>query len=393
MSSGDWYWIGSMEALPDPVNAPSARERILEPLRDLLSSRVPLWLVMWFGLLFKPTAAPTNAFLSGWFKWDAGWYMRIADVGYSNLPDALGHRDTAFWPLFPLLLRGVQALVPHDGQFFAAFVLNHLLLFGALVLFRDVAEWSVGKERGALSSWLLLSHPFAFFYSAAYSESCFLFFSLLCFHFGLRRRWLVAGLAAACASATRAAGIGVTAALAVLYLEECGWSLRRIRWNALCVPLGALGALEYMALLELRFHDPFAFMNSMTARDWGVDMTWARFTRTLGALVTPWRAERMSWIQAVDVIHILCLGVAFAATIAAIRRLRPYLVVFCAVDLFLIVQVWSNGGRYVAPLFPVYLVLATWLEKRPHWTRFAIAFSLSFQAVLAVLYGHRDWVG
>lgn len=382
-----------MEAAAKPADTAAARDRFLGPLVDLLASRIPLWLVMWFGLLFHSRAAPTNAFLSGWFQWDAAYYIRIATSGYTNVPDALGHRDTAFWPLFPLLLRGAFAIVPTSGRFLAAFVLTHLLLFGALVLFRDVAEWSVGKERAALSSWLLLVHPFAFFYSAAYTESCFLFFSLLSFHFGLRRRWLVAGLAAACASATRAAGIGVTVALAVLYLEECDWSLKRIRPDAAFVALGTLGAFEYMALLGLRFHDPFAFMASMTARDWGVDMTWARFVTTIGALLTPWRDTPMTWIQAVDVLHILCLAVAFAATIAGLRRLRPYLAVFCGVDLFLIAQVWSNGGRYVAPLFPVYLVLATWLAGRPGWTRFVVVFSASFQAVLAVLYGHRDWVG
>jgi hypothetical protein len=384
-----------MEAFHAPVTAAEpVQRRLFEPLVDFMASRIPLWLVMWFGFLYRPPPSrPTNAFLSGWFQWDAGFYMRIADVGYDNIPDRLNHRDTAFWPLFPLLVRGMRAVVPGDSRYWSAFILNHLFLFGALVLFRDIAEWTVGKERARLSTWLLLAHPFAFFYSAAYTESCFLFFAVLSFHFGLRGRWLVAGLAAACASATRAAGIGVTIALAVLYLEERKWSLKNIRADAAFVGLGCLGALEYMALLKLRFDDPFAFMNSMTGADWGVAMTFSRFVETLGAALSPWRDQSMKWIQAVDCLHIVSLGVAAAATLGAVRRLRPSFTVFCAVELAMISQVWCNGGRYVAPVFPVYLALAHFLERRPNWTPFVLAFSLLFQGVLTFVFGQGDWVG
>jgi hypothetical protein len=383
-----------MEASPTAAGMRTVRERLLDALRDFAASRVPLWLLMWFGLLYKPELSRvTNAFLGGWFQWDAGFYLRIADVGYDNVPDAWNHRDTAFWPLFPLLLRGVRALIPGGNQFVAGFLLSHAFLFGAIVLFQDIAEWAVGKERSRLAAWLLLAHPFAFFYSAGYSESCFLFFALLAFHFGQRKRWLVAGLAAACASATRAAGIGVTIGLAVLYLEECNFSLKKIRADAAFVALGALGTLEYMALLKLRFNEPFAFMNSMTGQDWGVDMTFARFLGTLGALLSPWRETPMTWVQAIDTLHIVCLAAALAATIAGFRRMRPHLVVFCGVELLMISQVWCNGGRYSAPVFPIYLVFAGWLAQRPAWTRFVFAFSLLFQALLAYFFGQGDWVG
>ena len=44
--------------------------------------------------------------INPWFRWDTGWYLKIAAVGY-DLKDG----STVFPPLYPLLIRWVAALV------------------------------------------------------------------------------------------------------------------------------------------------------------------------------------------------------------------------------------------------------------------------------------------
>ena len=49
---------------------------------------------------------------SGWelfSHWDGGWYTKIATLGYSYANDGQQH-SVAFYPLFPLLIRGLMAL-------------------------------------------------------------------------------------------------------------------------------------------------------------------------------------------------------------------------------------------------------------------------------------------
>ena len=382
-----------------PAGAPHVeglRQRLSRVGGDFIASRVPLLLVVWASALMMPRSPgpvkPDNLFLNGWFRWDAHYYLRIAQYGYTNIANELGQRDTHFWPLFPLLIKLVSFVLPGHDLALSALLLNHALLFGALLLFDDLARATLDESGARLSSWLLLIYPFAFYYSAPYSEATFLFWTLVAFAFGRRKRWLIAALAAGCASATRAAGIGTAVALVVLYWEECRYSLRNVRWDALFLPLGAIGALEYVAMLKVEFGDPMAFASGMTARDWGADVGWARFFDTVRDLLSPFSRWPLSWIKATDSFHLVCLGLAAFLTFRGRSVLRPYLLVFCVVELLIVTRLWTNGGRYVAPLFPIYLVGASLLAGRATASRFVCAISLLFQALFAIMYARNYWV-
>src|SRR3989338_4434316 len=83
-----------------------------EPLMIFLVNRLGLILLVYLSLVMIPVglppgvwrAYPENLVLDGWFRWDSGWYARIAQHGYNNAPNAYCQRDTAFFPLYPLLV-------------------------------------------------------------------------------------------------------------------------------------------------------------------------------------------------------------------------------------------------------------------------------------------------
>lgn len=371
-------------------------ERFRDPVGRYFAQRVPLWLMVWFGLLLGGQrddvvrGRPGNLFLDGWFRWESLIYLNISKVGYTNIPNELGQRDTHFWPGYPLLVK--LAAVPFLGDhLLAAFVLNNLLLLGSVILFEDFARRHVDERVSRLASWLLLIYPFSLYYSAGHTESAVLFFSLLTFYFGYRKHWLAAGIAAAVAGSMRASGVSVGLALPLLYLEGAKWSPKNLRPNVIFACLGVLGPLGFIAFLKLRFNDPLAFTHGLDAKDWGADITFMRLVRVLGALVSP-SEWPLTWLQTNDLFHLLCLVVAIGLTLASTRRFSPHVVVFCALTILTQIRLWANAGRYVAPIFPLYVVAAIYLAPRRNLTLFVVTASLLFMGLYAYLYSHAFWV-
>jgi Gpi18-like mannosyltransferase len=71
---------------------------------------------------------------SGWelfSHWDGKWYLEIANLGYSYADDGDFH-SVAFYPLFPLLMRGLMTLGMQVEV--AGVLINSLAFLGALVL-------------------------------------------------------------------------------------------------------------------------------------------------------------------------------------------------------------------------------------------------------------------
>src|SRR4029079_1806923 len=84
---------------------------------------------------------------------------------------------------------------------------------------------------------LLALCPAAVYFGAPYSESLFLLLSVGAFYTARTGRWAWAGALAACAAATRSAGIVLLLPLFVLWLDSSPRRGRDVAWLALA-PLG-----------------------------------------------------------------------------------------------------------------------------------------------------------
>ncbi|TMK50863.1 MAG: hypothetical protein E6G66_06945, partial [Actinobacteria bacterium] len=77
------------------------------PLVIFASSRAAIFVVLFFATRL-PGAGAAPRFLTAW---DGGWYLLIARKGYpTSLVAAPGQSDHAFFPLYPLLIRGLHAV-------------------------------------------------------------------------------------------------------------------------------------------------------------------------------------------------------------------------------------------------------------------------------------------
>jgi hypothetical protein len=192
-----------------------------------------------------------------WTHWDGSWFLLIAQRGYAR-------RDTAaFFPLYPVLVRGLERVVGSYAA--AALTLSLVCYLAAMLVLYLLVTREFGTRVAAMTVTLVSLFPTALVFGAAYSESLFLLLTVGCFLLASHRRWLLAGLVGALASLTRSTGILLVPALVLLYGRQQGWTWRRLRpaWprdlrlaSVALVPLGLLG---YMAYLWRRTGDPLRF--------------------------------------------------------------------------------------------------------------------------------------
>jgi hypothetical protein len=294
------------------------------------------------GLLW---AYDPSRWLDGFGRWDTWYYLRLAAVGYLPPSGDWAH-EAAFFPFFPMLVRGISELTGlslfHAGLV-VAWVCFALAIRAVYVLFRDVA----GEARAAEATIALLVFPGSLFLTAVYTESLFLLLSVTALHAARRRAFGLAGIAAALATWTRPNGLLLGLPLAIeLFLawrrrERVGYA-----WPLLALPAVALGA--HCAWQSHVYGDPFYFQHVQAV--WGRHFSgpWVAlfefhfdpeyYLITLGALLAvgqAWRARQPASLQTHGALSILLplstgtlksmprfVGVDFPLFLALSERLR-----------------------------------------------------------------------
>jgi hypothetical protein len=195
-------------------------------------------------------------------RWDSVWYVWIARMGYFS------RVSTAFFPLYPLLVRAGTALFGSEIVVGVLISLGSMLL-GLVGLYRLVAL-DLREREARLTVILVAFFPTAFFFSAVYTEALYLALSVGAIYAARLDRWAWAGVLGALAAATRASGILIMIPLALLYLYgpravtpadvTIGWwrPRHRLARSALWLALVPLGLLSFMAYLGIAHNEPFA---------------------------------------------------------------------------------------------------------------------------------------
>jgi len=191
-------------------------------------------------------------------QWDSGWYDDIAGNGYRPpdpaVPDDLG--GVAFFPGFPFAARGLHAATGLPVHF-ALIVVGQLGGWATwaylLLLLRD---GGVSRRGSAAAVGVLLCHPAAYYFVAAYSESLFLAgFLGMCF-WAARPGWPAFWLAAAhglVMTGTRIVGVPVVIVPVLAVMLAPGFRRRDAVRPAAVAALSSLGCLAFFAWCHARF--------------------------------------------------------------------------------------------------------------------------------------------
>jgi mannosyltransferase PIG-V/transposase len=208
-----------------------------------------------------PKIPSTSRLLHATTSWDAGWYLKIAAHGYTppHFPTAPYGKDIAFFPLFPVLVRwlgDVTGLSTVAAGVALTFIIGAVAV--AAVWYATVCVANVHVANRVAVLWCFF--PGAFVLSLVYAEGLTIACAALCLIGLVRRRWVLAGLAAAAAGASQPTAIVLVAC--------CAWAaLAAIRarrdWAALLAPVIApSGAVAYFWWLWARTKDPTAWFDS-----------------------------------------------------------------------------------------------------------------------------------
>ena len=242
-------------ALPLPVRP--NRRWMLRPLVVYAASRALVFLTVAIVTTFghaDPGAGPWPAlggpriaFLRALGRWDSAWYLAIAHHGYrvETSPPG-GHASDAFFPLFPMLVRGLSTPL-HVSPLIVGVVLTVLAGAGAAVAVWLLARRLAGPRVADRAVALFCFFPGAFVLSMAYAEGLLVLASAVCLLALLDRRWVLAGLSAAVATATRpnAAPIVLACLVAAIVATRRERDLRS--WLApLLAPLGGIAFFTFL---------------------------------------------------------------------------------------------------------------------------------------------------
>lgn len=366
--------------------------------------------------LTSPFSYAGNVLAAPFARWDSVWYLIVAQHGYDHAP-----ARTAFYPLYPLLIRVLGAVLRSD--LVAGLVVSLVCFAIGLVVLHRLCQLELDREDANVCVMLLAFAPMAFFFSAVYTESLFLALSVGCIYQARRGHWWAAGLLGGLAAASRNTGILLALPLVLLYLygPRAGSLPRQrsprrigsrhsllarlrprylvrpsIAWIAL-VPAGLGAYIGWLALTTGNGLAPF-----------GVEHMWFRH------FAWPWGGVWQGTVAAFDGVRQLLHGppppayfsvaggnaltvagqnlmefgflvLGVIACIGVLRRLPfaygAYVVTALAAVLSYPVssQPLASLPRYELVLFPFFMWAATWVRKR--------GIALQTVAVSAVLLG------
>jgi hypothetical protein len=340
-----------------------------------------------------------NLLVSPLARWDSVWYLAIAHGGYDHDPPR-----TAFFPLYPLLMRALGVVIHSD--LIAGVLISLVAFWIALVVLYRLVALELDDERARITVMLIAFCPMAYFFSAVYSESLFLALSVGCIHQARTGRWAGAGVLGALAAASRNSGVLLLVPVVLMYLygptedrrranpagARSGWRVLLPRYRirpslawALLIPAG-LGA--YIGWLALKTGNGLAPFHAQ-------EVWFRHFAGPFGGV---WEGAVAAWDGLRQLLHgppppvyftkaggnaltvagqnlmlfaFLVLGVA--ALIGTFRRLPfaygAYAFASLAIPLSYPVtpQPLASLPRYQVVLFPLFMWAADWVCRR-RWT-------------------------
>jgi MFS family permease len=208
-----------------------------------------------------------HAFTHELSNWDGLWYRMLADHGYATHVEHV-QSTLGFFPLYPLLIWTVSHafVVPVAHYETLSSTIAGLIVSGiggliATVLVQRLAAGWWGERTGRKAVLIFCLFPGSVVFSMVYAEGVMLALAAGCILALQRRRWVLAGVLAAIATATEPEAIVLVVVCAVsagLELRRRGFA-DRAAWRSLIAPaLSLVGVGSFAVFLWFWTGSPFA---------------------------------------------------------------------------------------------------------------------------------------
>lgn len=301
--------------------------------------------------------------ISGVFtSWDGRWYMELVRRGYPDqVPPEITYFETearaAFFPLYPGAVRVVDFVMP-GGDTLAALALNFVLGAVAVLLVGLLARRAFSTSVAVRSMILFAIFPGSFVLSFAYSEALFIVLAAACLLFLHEERWLLAGLAAGLATATRPNGIAIV--LACLVASAIAIKTKRQWTSLISVLLAPIGFVLFQLYVDTTADERGVwFRVQREAWSEGTSFGATAVENTLSFFANPLDSTA-------DALTVLSLGALGLMILAAWKNRLPlpWLAFSAAiVALMLVPETVTARPRFVFTAFPLFIAVAAWWPR------------------------------
>ncbi len=330
-----------------------------------------------------------------WRRFDAGFYIDIAEHGYWAASTLGTASNWIFHPLYPLLIFPFGHLFGGSDAAFdiGAVLVSNVAGLIAITYLYLLARREFNSQIASRTIFYLALFPTSFYLSAAFSESVFLACAVMCIYYARQHRWWLAGICGGLGSLARIQGLALLIpviweywqVLSVRYaplpdmrgmtVREKGqaWLHSRIfgvllaakgfsNWlNLVAISLIPFGLVPFLIYSQIKTGDFLASIHNHSV-GWGRQVS-NPVKLVLSSIIHPLAPSAMEWnFWALNMIMI-CVFIGF--TLWAFRSLP---IIYALYTFVMMVMPLSTGSiksisRYYLIIFPAFILLALWSSR------------------------------
>lgn len=318
--------------------------------------------------------------LAVWGRWDAVHYLDIATIGYHGT-------DMAFFPLYPLLIAALGALI--GNHLIAGLVISNVALFFGLLYLYKLVEHEFDRSVARRAIFYISIFPTAVFFSAVYTESLFFFLTVASFYYMREHRWWVAGVFGLFASMTRVEGVILVVPFAIEWFMTYRGDLKAGLKHLAPIAIIPIGLILYMAYLWVLNGDPLYFSHVQSHWNRHFAAPWTAIINSFHKIAHATQSQTV----ANQVLELTFTALMIFVLLAGWKKLKPSYIAYMALSILIPMSTSSlmSMPRFALVLFPMFAILALW-GKRPSINNAIVAFSLPLLGLFTVLFADWYWV-
>lgn len=352
----------------------------------VLGSRLVIYLFAYLGFMLFSNSEISffHSLKTLWTKWDAVSYLNIAENGYRNI--GADKYLIVYFPLYPMIVKFLTYFF-HDTFFCAMLLSNISLIISCFYLYKLILI-DFDENMSFTSVKYFLISPLSFFYSVPYNDSLLLALTISAFYYMRNKKWFLVGLLGALASATRIFGILVLAPALIEFFFSKN-IINNIKNKNYPMLIAELKPAFNLLLIPLGFLSYFCVSKFVTG-DWFMPVKYLKENWGGGGFgFFPLALETVFYYansKRTDLPSRLCTWwtyiyfyiYSFLLTFYSFKKIRLSYVVYIVIYLFCSTShTWPlSGSRYIADIFPLYIVLALLAKNR------IVDFFLSFVFII-----------
>jgi hypothetical protein len=329
-------------------------------------------------------------------QYDAQWYLRIATNGYPAHPTNINLQDKtvmdgltyAFFPLYPLLIATVNALVGNVEL--SAFLLSNLLIILNTISLFLLIQKLYNPSIAVKTTLLLFLFPFSIFFRSYFAEGLQLLFLIWFAYCMSQKRMLAAACMLACLNVTKGNSILLIVYFGMYLIWRTLAHQEKWRNTLIALLISVLPLAGWILFNYIQTGDPLYFHS--VYQSWDSTPFYLNAPKNVLSMVTlfslPLHYFERSFIEALIAI------VTLVMLVFGWKRLPPSLwwISFLIWLTPFISHNLQSFSRYQSVSFPLFLFLALLLRSKKAYIPVAIIFS-GLLLLTSLFFINWYWVG